>query len=644
MNLILDKIFWVVVLHGFLMPKLLVSSVYSAEHADTLKIDSLFNIAFETESVFPDSAIGMYVFAGELAELLNDDLRQGQSHHYRAIVMFEQGEYDLALENYNRAIKLYGKSGNETGIAAVKSNMGNIWLLTGDYDKAVELYFQAIETFKSLEDTLRLLISYMNVGTLFYDNNYPLEGLNYLELALPLASDLQDERTLADIHHNISLNYYKLDSIDIYLYHMRKARNYAVEADHLYVEMLTYKSNLEYHIDRQNPDSALYYAWLNKDAAERYGNPYNLTGSYNMAGSAYILANMPDRALDVLHKAHSLGETHGFIPMLAWSNESLAKVYESLGNYREAHKHSSALNALKDSVFKMERQREVLAMDRKYNVAQQQHELEQQKLSIELKEQQLNRRNTLVALSGAFSLLLLLLIFLLYKLMQNKSRLSAREMEQVKLQRDKQMIKALMEGEEKERRRIARELHDGVNGNLAALKLNLAGIQNKDFSSLLEETMLEIRDLSHNLVPDVVKRSGLKTALEQFVHKINKSPEIKVDFQFLGSGQPIGEETGVHIYRIVQELLTNSLKHAGASQILVQIINNEDTLSLTVEDDGKGFEINPGAGLPDNSEGIGLSGVENRVTYMQGSFDIHSSTHSGTSIHIEIPLTTKAQS
>jgi len=612
---------------------------YAQIPADTLKIDSLLAIAYTLEANQPDSAIALYEQAGIRAKQIKDPLREGQSYHYRALVMFEQGEYDLALENYNQSIELYKKPGNETGIASVKSNMGNIWLLTGDYEKAVDLYFQAIESFKTLKDTLRLLISYMNIGTLFYDNDYPVEGLNYLRLALPLAEELQDKQTLAEIHHSISLNYYKLDSIESYLYHMRKARYYAIEADHLYVEMLTYNSNLEYHIDNQNPDSALYYARLNKDAAELYGNPYNLTGTYNMVGSAYILANMPERALTVLHKAHSLGETHGFIPMLAWSNESLAKVYESLGKFREAHKHASALNALKDSVFKMERQREVLAMDRKYNVAQKQHELHQQQLSIELKDQQLNRRNTLVALSGAFSLLLLFLIFLLYKLMQNKSRLSAREMEQVKLQRDKQMIKALMEGEEKERRRIARELHDGINGNLAALKLNMAGIQNIDFSSLLEETMSEIRDLSHNLVPDVVKRSGLKNALEQFVYKINRSPDIKVNYQFMGSENSIAEEMGVHMYRIVQELLTNSLKHSEASQILVQIIINEDTISLTVEDDGKGFEINPEVGLPENSEGIGLSGVENRVTYMQGSFDIHSSSHSGTSIHIEIPLT-----
>ncbi len=617
-------------------------SSYPQIPADTLKIDSLLNVAYELEQNYPDSAIAIYERSGKMANEINDPLREGQSHHYRALVMFEKGDYDKALAHYNIAMEFYEVAGYLTGIASLHTNMGNIWLLAGDYDKAVELYFKALESFKSLNDTLRLMLSYMNIGSLFHKNQHYSDGLRYNQLALQLAIGLKDIPTLAEIHHNISLDYYKLDSIDSFFYHMQKARNFAIESGHMYAEMLTYNSHLEYHIDRQNPDSALYYARLNIDAAQRFGNPYNLTGTYNMAASAYILANRNQRALELLQKALSIGEENNFLPMLAWSNESLAKVYAELRDYQRAYSHATALNALKDSVFKMEQQEKILSMDRKFNVAQTQSQLEQKQLTLQLQDQKIKRNNALIIFTGLFSLLALVAIFLLYKFLKNKSKLASKELEKEKLQREKHMIKALMEGEEKERRRIARELHDGVNGNLAVLKLSLDGIKNNEFSGLLEQTMVEIRDLSHNLIPDVVKRSGLKNALEQYILNIRGSSDIQIEFQFFGNEHPVSEEIRVHIYRMVQELISNSLKHAEGQKILVQIMVNDDAVSITVEDDGKGFEINPKEGLPETSEGIGLSGIENRVTYLQGNFDIHSSTHSGTSVHIEIPLITKA--
>ena len=371
------------------------STVFAKDAIEASRIDSLFDLAYQLEQNYPDSAIAIYERSGQIAIDIKDPQREGQSHHYRALVMFNTGDLDDALTHYTIAQELYDIAGDESGVAAMKANIGNIWLMTGDYETAIELYFEAVEKFQEIGDTLRLLINYMNMGSLFLKNQHYSDGLRYSQLALELARDMDDPRTFAEIHHNISLNYYKLDSIESYFCHMLKARDYAIESGHLYVEMLTYNSHLEYHIDHERPDSALYYARLNMDAAERFGNPYNLTGTYNMAATAYILANNYQRALELLQKALSIGEENNFLPMLAWSNESLARVYAELGDYRRAHSHATALNALKDSVFKMEQQEKILSMDRKFNVAQTQNQLEQKQLTLQLQHQQLKRSNTL---------------------------------------------------------------------------------------------------------------------------------------------------------------------------------------------------------------------------------------------------------
>ena len=165
----------------------------------------------------------------------------------------------------------------------------------------------------------------------------------------------------------------------------------------------------------------------------------------------------------------------------------------------------------------------------------------------------------------------------------------------------------------------------------------MTGLQNPSYNRLIDETMEEIRNLSHNLMPEVVVKFGLKEALQQFISHTGHGKGVRIDYQFVGQESGISPETAMHSYRIVQELVNNCLKHSEASEIIVQLIANEGVLSIAVEDNGKGFEINMTGKNPDQ-EGIGLSNIENRITFLQGNFDIHSSTDSGTSINIEIPL------
>jgi signal transduction histidine kinase len=211
-------------------------------------------------------------------------------------------------------------------------------------------------------------------------------------------------------------------------------------------------------------------------------------------------------------------------------------------------------------------------------------------------------------------------------------------MQRLQSEKEKQVVKALLDGEEKERRRIAQELHDGINGNLAALKLNLKPDEKHQTIVLLDQTMNEVRMISHNLMPDAVKKFGLKEALENYISGMNDTDTISIHFQHLGNENNLDDELSVNIYRIVQELVKNSLKHAGASEILVQITSGLDNMQITVEDDGKGFDAGALKSTPSKKAGIGLANIENRVSYHQGSFDIRSSTHEGTSINIEIPL------
>jgi len=203
-------------------------------------------------------------------------------------------------------------------------------------------------------------------------------------------------------------------------------------------------------------------------------------------------------------------------------------------------------------------------------------------------------------------------------------------------------LNARIEGQEKERKRIARELHDQVGGTLAAAKLSLEGLQKRvaddageeyqQTHELLKMAYQETRQLSHDMMALPLKNRGLVASAEALCQTLTKSGKLKVhlDKTFKVPLQ-ISPEAGLHIYRILQELLQNIIKHAQATQVFVQVFNNQETFTLIVEDNGRGFPAETA------SHGMGLSNIKDRATHLKGTLEIDSQPGRGATIIIEIP-------
>ncbi|WP_130733929.1 sensor histidine kinase [Flavobacterium sp. J27] len=218
-------------------------------------------------------------------------------------------------------------------------------------------------------------------------------------------------------------------------------------------------------------------------------------------------------------------------------------------------------------------------------------------------------------------------------------------------QRNKQMkakhkleitkLNALIEGEEKERNRIAQDLHDGINGDLSAIKFQLMAFKNKLSNeinkenleksiTMIDTTCEQVRTISHNLTPYAISQNDLSYALEQFCNKMN-SPFLLIDYQWFGGELLLAKNIETSIYRIVQELIQNTIKHAKAKEVTVHCNNLGEYLNITVEDDGIGFESHA------QFKGIGFKNIENRINYLNAKMEIDSSQQ-GTTILINIPL------
>lgn len=610
---------------------------FNTSSPDTHVIDSLMDVAYNLEFTEPLHAIALYEEIGVLAEGAADWLRKGRTHNYRAIVHFELGEYDQALVHNQRALELYEKANYIIGVASIKINIGNIRLYFGDYNDAVRLYFEGIDMYKQEKDTLRLMTSYMNIGTLFYQNDYLEEALNYYEQAIAWAKIFGDKTILSDLHYNIGNTFFRLEQYDKFENHLDTALIFAQTTDHTFGLVNVYNSLLRYSRHQNQKEKTIHYSEQALKYAEVYGNPYNLTETYIARGASYFAFDQLVQAENDLKTAFDLAHNHNYKQFLAETNMFLAQIYAGKQNYQQAFNYMNAYTSLADSLFNVEKQKELQELDRKYQIVKKENELKNQQLTIEMKEREIYRKNRIITSSSVFIVFISVSLFLMYKVQENKKKLAKKELQRTKTEREKEVVKALLEGEEKERSRIARELHDGINGNLAALKLNMTSLHNPSFNHLIDTTMEEVRNLSHNLMPEVVLKFGLKEALVQYINFTENDKGTRFDYHFAGNPKLISDEIAVNVYRIIQELVSNSLKHAEASEIHIQLIINDGKLSIAVEDNGNGFDINTSEKHA-FGKGIGLSNVENRITYLHGNFDIHSSTHTGTSINIQIPL------
>jgi len=208
--------------------------------------------------------------------------------------------------------------------------------------------------------------------------------------------------------------------------------------------------------------------------------------------------------------------------------------------------------------------------------------------------------------------------------------------------------RAIIEAEEKERTRIAKELHDGIGQQLSAAKLNISGLQaslhtNNDEEKVMlqnaidfiDESVKEVRSVSHSMMPNALVKSGLVSAIKEFVTKISSSGALKINLEIVGLSDRLEQTVETVLFRVLQELLNNIIKHAKAAYVNIQVIKHEKELTILIEDNGVGFDTEKELS---NNNGIGLKNIQSRVAFLNGQVFFDSHISKGTTVTVEIPI------
>ncbi|MDD5150485.1 MAG: sensor histidine kinase [Flavobacterium sp.] len=317
--------------------------------------------------------------------------------------------------------------------------------------------------------------------------------------------------------------------------------------------------------------------------------------------------------------------------------------YYKLGDYKNAFKYIEKYTVMNDSIIQSQSKNQVLLLEAKFN------KVENEK---KIKELEHHNRNAILAaentrlyiiLISLLSFVLLLSVYFLWRNSRTQKQLTVEKeinynqsISFLKNQKENEVMQAMINGEEIERKRIARDLHDGIGSRLSALKMKLSqsSFDNfEDISQMLNNAIIELRQVSFNLLPETLLKLGLELALKDLCHSLETN---KVTINFISNEiqKTISESNQITIFRIIQELINNALKHSNCTEIIVECSQNGNLFLITVEDNGVGFN----SGNIENFSGLGLKNIKNRIVLMKGKLSIDSSKNSVTSINIELIL------
>ncbi|HWR32084.1 MAG TPA: sensor histidine kinase, partial [Chitinophagaceae bacterium] len=248
---------------------------------------------------------------------------------------------------------------------------------------------------------------------------------------------------------------------------------------------------------------------------------------------------------------------------------------------------------------------------------------------------------------------LMIVSFLGYRNSRHRHQL-AKQQDQIQqqhireLEKDRQLIAvdSMLKGQEEERSRLAKDLHDGLGGLLSGVKFSLSNMKDNLIVTtdnmavfersldMIDTSIRELRRVAHNMMPVMLKKFGLDEALKEYCNTVNATKLVTVKYQSHGMETRLEKSIEIIVYRIIQELLNNVLKHAVATEVFVQLIREESRLNVVVEDNGKGFDTN----LPENNKGAGWANIRSRVEYLKGQLEIHSEQGKGTLVNIEFKV------
>lgn len=608
------------------------------------KTDYLYQLGDLYEFSMPDSAMYYYAVARNFAKKNNFDLGEARYASYAIVILNRKGAYKEALFLAEESVKKYKKLQSPENLSIAYLNVGNEWQYLSDFESASEYYLKAKKIADSLGNKKTQRIINTNLSSVFTEMKQFEKASEYGFQALALAKENKDQWAMLSPLYNLAVNEKNQKKYKEALEFIHQFEQIALQLNGEYDISDAYliKGNL---VGKTDLNGGIKY--LNKaiEISQKNDYPENEMYAYLYLAEIYLDHKNYRQAIQNIEKGMPIAEKLGMTHELSDFHKKASEAYENLADYKNALIQNRKYEKLHEEINLEQTKNRLLVLEAKYQSEQKEAEI--RTLSAEKQAQilKIRQKNTLnLALAGVI-LVTIVIAFLLYKNHKNKQKLQAQRIVELETEKQLSATQALLQGQEDERSRMAKELHDGLGGLLSGVKINLNNMQKRIIITeedgiafeksvaLLDQSISELRRVAHNMMPESILKFGLDGAIKEFLQSIY-SENLNIIYQSYHIENGLNKQLDISVYRIIQELVNNAIKHSNAAEILVQIRKDDQLLLIDVEDNGKGFGYNPDS----KKSGMGLAGITSRVNYWKGSLNIESDKSSGTSVHIEIPV------
>lgn len=572
------------------------------------------------------------------------------SSKYKTNSLFDQiasdyyslGKLDSAISYYDKLIDNYNLDSYESKLNTL-STISELCTQKGDYEEAIGHLVYGVQIADENADTIFLQNLNTQISSLFIKQKQWNKAIGYSDRALELLNLKPNSFLRANNYYfNGQSHFHKND------FHL--AQHELLNALRLFSDLENYNRISDVLFSMAAFGMALpEIKGLREGVEEALKIHEKSEDELSQVKSKLVLAQLDRlennilRAKKAVEEVLTLTETSGNMPAQETAHLMLSEINVELGNYQKAHQHAQSYHAIYDQLRSDDVNERINRLNIEFETEKTEQALETQKLITSNQEELLRRKNLQNVLLFIGLILAFIIAIGLYILRIKNKQLQKQKQITDSKEKETAILKAELKGESLERARVARELHDGLGTVLATVKMQMNGIQNtypqvikveayQKAEALIDNACQSVRDISHDMMPTIIQDQGLDQAIETLCNTINSREELHINYIPYQVDLVNDKELEFNVYRIIQELLKNILNHAEAKEVIVQITNEDGFLTLTVEDDGNGFNIE------EKKEGIGFENIKFRVQNLNGNLEIDSTLKKGSTIHISLPL------
>lgn len=610
--------------------------VLSISKEDTNKVLTLITAGQYVEYNNLEEAKNYYSEANRLSRKLKYTMGILKYYSNYTAVLNIQARFDSALILTREALLLANKFGNEERIIIAQQNLSATYSYLQDYENALQYLLPSVSYFEKTNNDARLNLVYDNLGVIYRETKQYDKALEYHQKALAIARKSGTSYDVANVLSNLGNAYTSLKKYDTAIAIMQEGLSIAKKENYENIVSNVTSNIGNVLIKQARYDSLYYYCTEGFELAKKLGDSLTMVNNiYGLALHAFYSKDFK-KSEELANTGFAIAQQRNYVEPSQLFADILSELALLKGDLKNYDYYNRLSIGLSEKFFNDQMQKNVQSLDKKYDTEKKEKQLVIQQATI-------TRKNTLNYILIGSAATLLIISLLSYRTYKQKRKLQEQKIAELENEKLLSATQSLLKGQEDERSRMAKDLHDGLGGLLSGVKLQLGAMKGnlilseehgRTFNNALgklDESISEMRRVAHNMMPEALMKLGLGQALQDYCDGLSEAQPFTINAEFHGLENRMEPSVEIAVYRIVQELLNNAVKHSQATTILAQVMRQENNLSITVEDNGKGFNKDEAIG----SHGAGLKNIKSRVDYLQGQLDIQSVPGKGTSIHID---------